>query len=873
MAVPIPPASSTPYKKGTEGRPGAARRHRRRKRGGRSRALPPGEGLFPPHSWAGPEAVFAAPGSSFPLLLLAGMAVAAGPAPPKETATDLVTGLSTEEARRRLAKIGPNEVPERREHAALQFLRRFWGPTPWMLELTAVLTWVLDRAVETVIVLALLVFNGVLAFLQERRADSALEFLRDRLHVDARVLRNGAWGAIPARDLVPGDVVRLRAGDLVPADVRVASGVLDVDQSALTGESLTVEKGARDTVASGSTVTRGEATGVVTATGLRTMYGRTVELVQIARPKLHMEAVISSVVKWLLVMVGLLLAAGIAATALQGKPLIDVLPLAVILLVSAVPVALPTMFAISMALGSLELAKNGVLVTRLAAGEDAAAMDVLCADKTGTITMNRLSVVAAIPVGGHTKEDVLRTGALASVEANRDPIDVAVLAGAHEAGVALDGYETERFIPFDPSTRRTEAVVSKGGDRLLVAKGAVGAILDMGKAGGQEVSDLLSEVERLSRSGYRTIAVAAGPPGGGASVVGLIALSDRPRPDSAQLIRELGDLGVSVKMLTGDALPVAMEVASNIGLGEPIVRMSSVKGRPGEPAGFEAVEAAKGLAEIYPEDKYLIVKGLQEHGHVVGMTGDGVNDAPALRQAETGIAVKAATDVAKRSASVVLTSEGLGGIVDLVKTGRRIYQRIVTWILNKVVKTFQIVVFVVAAYLLTGQYVVSVFSMILFLFVTDFVTLSLSTDTVSFSRRPDTWDVRGLVRAGALLGVAVVVESLLFLYAGTALFGLQASPDRLQTFVFAYLVFLGVLGVLILRERGHFWESRPSRTLGLFVAVDVVVVSLLATLGVPELSPISGVAVLFALLYAAVTTFVVNDPVKVALLRGSREGV
>ncbi len=779
-------------------------------------------------------------------------------------------GLTVEEARGRLLEAGYNEVPEVREHAALRFLRKFWGPTPWMLELTAVLTWFLDRALETYIVLALLALNGILAFLLERRADSALEYLRQRLHVNARVRRGGAWTVVPARELVPGDLVRLRAGDVLPADIRIVEGGLEVDQSAITGESLAVERAAGDVVASGSTVTRGEATGVVAATGAKTVYGKTVALVQIARPRLRMEAVVSVVVRWLLLMVGLLVAVGFAVTALRGMDLVGVLPLAVVLLVSAIPVALPTMFAISMALGSLDLAKKGVLVTRLAAGEDAAAMDVLCVDKTGTITLNRLAVVAAIPVGSHTREEVLRYGALASNEANVDPIDLAVIAAAREAGISADGFVQEGFVPFDPATRRTEAVVTKGGDRYLVAKGAVGAILGMTKAGGEEVAALLRDVERLSPKGYRTVAVACRPPDGDARVVGLVALSDPPRPDSAQLVRELRGLGVAVKMLTGDALPVAMEVAGAIGLGDPVLRVSAVKDRLGDAEGFEAVEAATGFAEVYPEDKFRIVKALQEHGHVVGMTGDGVNDAPALRQSEAGIAVGSATDIAKRSASVVLTSEGLGGIVELVKTGRRVHQRIVTWILNKVVKTFQVVVFVVAAFLLTGQYVVSVFSMILFLLVTDFVTLALSTDMVSYSRSPDTWEVGGLVRVAVVLGLLVVAESLVLLYAGFALFGLQGDPARLPTFVFAYLVSIGVLNVLILRERRHFYESRPSPALALFIALDLGVVSAIAIAGVPGLPAISPAALLFVLAFAVATTFLMNDLLKVALVRAFR---
>ena len=396
------------------------------------------------------------------LLLLLGPVAAAGASEPP---TDLRLGLSSEEARRRAEVYGPNAVSEEKRNALLLFLRKFWGLTPWMLELTAILTWFLGNTVDTAIVLSLLLLNGVLGFFQETRANQAITFLRRQLQVNARVKRDGTWSVVAARDLVPGDLVRLRTGDFVPADVRLHEGSIEVDQSALTGESMAVERNAGETVPSGSTVTRGEASGIVSATGARTYFGRTVELVQIARPRLHMEEVISRVVQWLLLMVGTLVGLALLFTAARGSDLLRILPLAVVLLVSAIPVALPTMFTISMALGSLELAKRGVLITRLSAAEDAATMDTLCADKTGTITVNRLRVVEVVPLGPYSPADVLRLAALASQEANRDPIDLAVLAAAAEAGVDRGGWVQRGFVPFDASTRRTAAMIERDGQR------------------------------------------------------------------------------------------------------------------------------------------------------------------------------------------------------------------------------------------------------------------------------------------------------------------------------------------------------------------------------------------------------------------------
>ena len=798
--------------------------------------------------------------------LLTLLATAGPGSGPSEPPTDPETGLSAEEVARRLRTYGPNEVPEERRNPVVLFLRKFWGLTPWMLELTAVLTWLLKNAVDTYIVLSLLVLNSVLGFYQEQRANQAIAFLRQQLRVNARVKRGGAWSQVPARDLVPGDLVRIRTGDFVPADLEIREGQVEVDQSALTGESLAAEKATGDTVPSGSTITKGEATGTVTATGTRTYFGRTTELVQIARPRLHMETVISKVVQWLLIMVGTLVGLALIYTAVQGSDLLGILPLAVVLLVSAIPVALPTMFTISMALGSLELAKKGVLITRLSAGEDAATMDTLCADKTGTITVNRLEVVEVVPLNGYSEQDVLRFGALASEEANRDPIDLAVLAAANARGLDSDGWIPRDFVPFDPSTRRTAAMIEKGDAKRFVLKGAIRAVVQP-NASKEDRARIVKEVERLSARGYRSLAVAVGPSLDQTVPVGILAFADPPRGDSKQYLKELHQLGISVKMLTGDALPIAQEMAAEVGLGGQITRIADVKAALGKDGGFDAIERANGFAEIYPEDKYLVVKGLQEHRHIVGMTGDGVNDAPALRQAEVGIAVSNATDVAKKSASVVLTNEGLAGLVDLVKSGRMIYQRIVTWILTKIVKTFQVVVFVVLAFLLTGQYLVTVFSMILIMFETDFVTLSLATDSVGYSKTPDTWDVRGQVRVGVVLGAVIVVESFVLLYLANVVFGLSPSSPGIQTFVFDYLVFLAVLDVRILRDRRHFWSSRPSRALLLAVGADIAVVSALSAMGFLRLPAIGLPEILTVLGFSLATAFVVNDLVKVAVVR------
>ena len=775
--------------------------------------------------------------------------------------TDLSRGLSDAEVRARQAKYGFNEVPERKPNLWLMFAKKFWGLSAWMIELIMVLSFILHKYSDLYIVTALLVVNAVLSFAQEQRASAAVETLRRRLQVGARVLREGKWSVVPARELVPGDVVRVRAGDFVPADMSLVEGHLQVDQSALTGESLEVDKEKADVLYSGSVVRRGEATGVVTLTGAHTYFGRTTELVQLARPKLHMEEVISRVVKWLFVIVGVMLAITMVFVVIRGLPFLDILPLMLVLLLGAVPVALPVMFTVSMALGSLQLAKQGVLVTRLSASDDAASMDVLCVDKTGTITANRLNVVSILPLDGQSEDQVLLWGSLASQEANHDPIDMAFISEARRRELLDEDWVQRSFSPFDPSTRRTEAIVSRGEGEWRVAKGAVSVITQACQLDEQACRDLEERSAPLTKSGARLLAVAVGDAGGPLRLAGLVALSDTPRPDAPKLIRELKELGVSVKMLTGDALPIAREVARAVGLGGNVERLADLEKQAAvdAQAAAQAAEASDGFAEIYPEGKYTVVKELQARGHVVGMTGDGVNDAPALRQAEVGIAMSNATDVAKGAASVVLTEEGLGGIVDLVRNGRMIYQRIATWVINKMSRTIQKSAFVVIAFLITGRFVVSAFAMLLMMFMTDFVKISLSTDNMRGSRTPNNWDVLGLTKIGVLLGLLMTVESLGLLYLGFHWFHLGGDDQALSTFSYITLLYFALFSIFTVRVRRHFWESMPSKTLLIAIGLDLVISTVLALVGIPGLVALPAGVVAFVMVYSFIFSLVVND--------------
>jgi plasma-membrane proton-efflux P-type ATPase len=797
--------------------------------------------------------------------------------PPTKSALDWIrelgsssdTGLSGEQALARLAQQGPNEVADEPDHPLLRFAKKFWGLSAWMIELIAALSLVLHKYADMWVALALLVLNAILGFVQEQRASSAVAALRRQLQVSARVLRDRVWRATPARELVDGDVVRLRAGDFVPADLALLDGVLRVDQSALTGESRDVEKRADGQIHSGSIVVHGEGTAVVVGTGARTYFGRTTQLVESAHPKLHIEAVISRVVRWMFIVVGVLVGVTVAASLLQGLRLVEVLPISLVLLMSAVPVALPVMFTVSMAIGSVELTKRGALVSRLSAVEDAADMDILCADKTGTLTLNQLTFTGALPLAGFTEEDVLQVGALASNEANEDPIDLAFLRAARARKLIDADTRTISFVPFSPETRRTEAVVEIGPRRRRAIKGALLTLAELAGIGPAVRTELETSADEQARQGARVLAVAAAENDAPLRLIGLALLRDATRPDSRQLIDELRGLGVAMKMLTGDALPVALEIGRELGLPK-IIRASELGAAKMEGTASAGDPALRfdGLAEVFPEEKFQVVKSLQSAGHVVGMTGDGVNDAPALRQAEVGIAVSGATDVAKGAASVVLTTEGLASIIALVKIGRAVHQRVLTWIINKLSRTILKSGFVVIAFLATGRFVISATGMMLLVFMTDFVKVALSTDRVQSSKKPESWNIRPLVQVAVVLGLLMLAEALGLLAIGWRRFDLDSHG--LNTFAFQTLLFFALCSILSIRERRPFWKSRPGWILGAALTADAITGLGIGMFGLGEMRPLPLDQTAFIVGYVLVCSFSINDFTKTYMLRRSR---
>jgi H+-transporting ATPase len=730
-------------------------------------------------------------------------------------------GLSSSEAQQRLLQYGPNAVAEERPRPWLVFLKKFWSPVPWMLEATIALQLVLGKKDEAIIIGVLLVFNAILGFVQEKRANNALELLKRRLEIQVRVLRDGTWQKIAARDLVPGDMVHLRMGDLAPADVRLSDGHVLLDQSSLTGEALPVEAGAGATVYAGVIVKRGEASGEVTATGSRTYFGKTAELVRSARTASHLEKLIFTIVRYLVVLDLVLVAALLIYALASGMPLTEVAPFALILLVASVPIALPATYTLATALGALELAKEGVLVTRLSAIEEAASMDVLASDKTGTITKNELQLTALFPYPPYGEQELLRMAALACDDATQDPLDMAILTAARAQGLLADLPHRLEFIPFDPEIKRSEAVCEQDGKRLRALKGAPRVIVALLR----EKKDISQDVERLGADGSRMLAVAVENGDDGLHLAGLVGLQDPPRDDSRALVQSLHDLGVRVTMVSGDGPATARAIATQVGIGQRVCPPENLH----EEIRQHVLDYDV-FARVLPEDKFQLVRSLQQTGHVVGMSGDGVNDAPALRQAEVGIAVANATDVAKAAASLVLTTAGLSGVRAAVETSRRIYQRMLTYTLNKIIKTLEIAVFLSVGVMLTGVFVVTPMLIVLLLFTNDFVTMSIATDNVAYSNRPERWDVPGLMRTAGILAGLVLLLSFSVFFVGRD--WLHLPLNQLHTLVFVMLVFTGQGNVYLVRERRHLWKSRPSRWLLWASVLDIVAVSLFATQGI-----------------------------------------
>lgn len=773
-----------------------------------------------------------------------------------ELKVEVDAGLSYQEVKKRQSTYGLNEVLEKKQPPILLFLKNFWGLTAIMLELTIITSFLLSKFMDAYLIIGLMLFNAVIGFIQENKAAKTVEALKKSLQVVVRTLRNSEWTTISGNQLVPGDIIRIRTGDFITADAKIIYGTVHADQSALTGESMLISKKESDLLFSGSVIKNGECTAVVTSTGTKTFFGKTAQLVQTAKHKLHMEEVVASVVKILFLIVIIFVGITTAVSLFRGESFLSILPLLLILLVSAVPVALPAMFTVSMAKGAKQLADKGILISRLSATEDAATLTTLCVDKTGTITQNKLTIKEIVPLDNFKSRDVLLYGVLASVKANNDPIDLAFFQKVAEEKIDASNYKQISFIPFLPEIKRTEAVVQVDNVNLKVMKGAYSTIKNLCNV---ENSDLDQTVNSWAEKGFKTIAVAI-EKDSKKQFVGIVALFDPPLPDSAKMISEIKSLGVNVKMLTGDALPIAKEIAKQVGIGDNIASASLLRNNNGD--NHFIIISHNGFAEVLPEDKFTIVKNLQQHKEITGMTGDGVNDAPALKQAEVGIAVHSATDVAKQAASVILLKSGLESIINLISVGRTIHHRITNWVISKISKTLFTVLFVCASYLITGQFIVNAFDMVMLLFIIDFVSLALSTDNVSWSKKPETWNTRPIIKKGFSLGILLIIEAMFWLFIVKDYFKLT-DINQLQSFGFAVLFFASVFNLVIIRTDGNFYEQSIGSILLWVLIADILLVVIMLTLGLIGFSSLPITITIGTLFYFAFCSFVINDVIKV----------
>ena len=754
-------------------------------------------------------------------------------------------GLTGQDAKSRLAQFGANTMPDTALHPWRRALEKFWAPVPWMLEATVVLELALGKYAEAAVIAGLLLFNAVIGLLQEGRAQQTLQALKSRLAMTASVRRDGAWTTLPAADLVEGDVIKLSLGGVVAADAKLIEGDVLLDQSMLTGESVPIEAGSGLQTFAGTLVRRGEAIAEVTATGIRTKFGRTAELVRTAHVVSSQQKAVVRVVRNLVGFAGCVIVALAIYAAVLHLPLAAIVPLVLTAVLGSIPVALPATFTLAAAIGAKALAKQGVLPTRLSAVDEAGTMDVLCVDKTGTLTKNALTVANVLPMQGLDTAYVLTLAALASSDGGQDPVDGAIRAAAGEP--AADAPHLVKFVPFDPAVKMSEATVADAAGAVQrVVKGAFAVV----SALAEQRSGATDAANKLQAQGFRVLAVARGP-ANAMQLAGLIALSDPPRADSAALVTALQTLGVRTVMVTGDAPQTASIVAKAVGLTGAVCPPGPIP-KDVRPESFAV------FAGVLPEDKYTLVKAFQGGGLTVGMCGDGANDAPALRQAQIGIGVSTATDVAKSAAGMVLTEPGLPGIVAAVTEGRTTFQRIQNYTINSITKKIVTVLFLMAGLMMTGQAILTPLLMVIIMIAGDFLAMSLTTDNVRASAAPNAWHIGRLTIAAAILAISLLVFLCGVLAVGV--FALDLPLSAVQTLSFVTVVFGSQAMIYAIRGRPHLWSIQPSLLLAGSTVMDVAIACGLAVAGI-AMAPLPA-SVVAATLAAACVFALALDMVK-----------
>jgi H+-transporting ATPase len=781
-------------------------------------------------------------------------------------------GLTQAEAVKRQAQYGPNQIEEKKTNEYLKFLTYFWGPIPWMIEAAVILSGIVQHWLDFFVILVLLFSNALVGFWEEHQAGNAIAALKARLAIKAKVKRDGKWQDPKASELVPGDVIRLRLGDIVPADARLLDGdSIEVDQSALTGESLPVTAKPGGAVYSGSIVRQGEIDAIVYATGTNTYFGKTAQLVQSAHTVSHFQKAVMKIGDYLIVLAVALVALILIFALFRGDKVLTTLEFCLVLLVAAIPVAMPTVLSVTMAVGARLLAKKEAIVTRLSAIEELAGVDVLCSDKTGTLTQNKLTLGDPFTVDGIAPDKVILWAALASRAEDKDTIDLAVIGGVKD-DKELKSCKVLHFMPFDPVHKRTEATV-KGADgkQFFVAKGAPQVILKMATNVGEVKPAVEKAILDFAGKGFRSLGVARADEEGKWKFVGMLPLFDPPREQAKATIASAVQMGVKIKMVTGDQIAIARETSKQLGLGSNILDASSLGDlkKDATPEQAKAIEGADGFAQVFPEHKFHIIEVLQKHGHIVGMTGDGVNDAPALKKADCGIAVSGATDAARAAASIVLLASGLSVIIDAIKESRRIFQRMNSYAMYRIAETLRVLFFMTLAILVFNFYPVTAVMIVMIALLNDGAILSIAYDNVHYRNKPEAWNMRLVLSISTVLGVIGVVAAFLLFYLGERVFHM----DRLtvQTLMYLKLSVAGHLTIFLTRTRGPFWSIRPAKILWIAVLGTQTIATLIAVYGL-FMAPLGwkwagfvwGYAIVWALINDRIKllAYKIFDPVK-----------
>jgi H+-transporting ATPase len=741
-------------------------------------------------------------------------------------------GLSTAEAKQRLQTYGYNELTEKEVNPILKFLYYFRGPIPGMIIAAAVLSAVLHHIPDVGVILALLFMNAIVGFREEYQAGNAVAALKKTLAVQSTVKRDGSWVTMPARELVPGDIIRLRIGSIVPADAKLLEGdPVEVDQSALTGESLPVEHKTGETVYSGSILRQGEIEALVYATGSNTYFGKTATLVSSVKSTSHFQKAVIKIADYLIVIAAALAVLIIIVAVFRGEKPLTVLEFALILTIASIPVAMPAVMSVTMALGARVLAAKKAIVTRLSAVEELAGIDVLCSDKTGTLTQAKLTLGDTFTLGKISPDEIILAGALASRAEDKDPIDMAVLAGVKK-DQNLDSYQIVHFQPFDPVHKRTEATVKgRDGKEFKTTKGAPQVILALDPHAAEIQPEVEKAVNEFASRGFRSLGVARSNGKDQWQFLGVLPLYDPLREDSKSTVDTARQMGIKVKMVTGDQIAIAKEIGHQLDLGKNIMDAAALGDTKHHETGQmkDAIEQADGFAQVFPEHKYHIVDVLQERGHIVGMTGDGVNDAPALKKADAGIAVAGALDAARAAADLVLTTPGLSVIVDAIKEARKTFQRMTSYAIYRIAETIALLGFITLAILIFRIYPVTAIMIVLIAMINDFSILTIAYDNVRYSNKPEAWDMRFVMGLAAVLGTFAVVRSFGMFYLGINVFGL--STDVLRTLMYLSLSVGGILTLINARTRGAFWSIRPGRALLIATTGATVAATFIAVYG------------------------------------------